>query len=213
MSAQDGAMDKTVQALRLLFPDGIPPEKYEALPMLFRQADAPLEPAPRKKLLVPEPTPEPRKKLVPEPEAVTYISPDEAAGILKVTSRAVRRMLASGRLRGVRVGYQWRVESPLRVRKPRQVVRGGKPRRARGGKRATAGRRPTKSLVPGTVTVHQAAELLGVSPSAVHGYFRRGRLTRFKDFPEGTPSDAKTHVLISEAAVQDLKAQFHESNA
>jgi excisionase family DNA binding protein len=50
-----------------------------------------------------------------QPDAPTdaeYLSPDEAARRLGVAAKTVRAQLASGKLRGLKIGRVWRVQWP-----------------------------------------------------------------------------------------------------
>lgn len=45
-------------------------------------------------------------------DGAEYLSPDEAARRLGVAAKTVRAQLASGKLRGLRIGRVWRVQWP-----------------------------------------------------------------------------------------------------
>jgi len=46
------------------------------------------------------------------PDGAEYLSPDEAARRLGVAAKTVRAQLASGKLRGLKIGRVWRVQWP-----------------------------------------------------------------------------------------------------
>lgn len=53
--------------------------------------------------------PEPSEAQRPDAE---YLSPEEAAKRLNVATKTVRAQLASGKLRGLKIGRVWRVQWP-----------------------------------------------------------------------------------------------------